>query len=241
MRLKNLLASVFLWGSIAAQAELWLCEQEFVRFGKKDAYEELKKSWNSAFASHFQGKGVMSPVLAIQDLESTNYVYLTPMHDYSGLDARESQLEAFEATLKNSLTASLASTMNFRIASLQTYLPECSHIPEGSNCSFSNNPFMHYQIFSLTPGSEALFEEHLKKLVFEEQMKKTELCWRVWKVNFGGDLPKYIVCRFEKTKDELNADKIKFIQQSLKEIVRSYREGKGVFRKDLSVIMPGNP
>lgn len=240
MKLKNLFVFCLVFFPFVARAEMWLFCQEFVRFGKKNVYEELKKTWNEQYAEYFKKNQLDMPVLAIQDLNSAEYIYLTPILTYSRLDQYTKESRLLEDAVKNELKVGLSSVLNFNIQSLQCYLGECSYIPEFINPSFCNMPYAHYQIFSVFPGKEVLVEDHLKKMVFDEQMKKSNQCWRVWKTTFGGDLPKYIVCRFASTEENLEKEEIFFIPPYLKEVIRSHREGKGILRRDLSVIISCN-
>jgi hypothetical protein len=241
MAFKYLLVVLLLFLSSAARGEeVWAFNQEFIRFGKKDVYEGFKKRWNLEYGQFLKENKEDYPILAIQDLDAPEYTYLTPVLSYLGLGRFKEGLKNFEETLKKDLTLGFASTLNFQVESLGVYLSECSYIPEFMNASFCNMPYVHYQIFSLTPGNGGVFEEHLKKMVFEEQMKKSNFCWRVWKISFGGDLPKYVVCRFTQSKEALNRDEPHFIYENLKEIVRRHREGRGILRRDLSVIISCN-
>ncbi len=222
------------------RGEVWLIEQEFVKFGKRDVYEVLKKGWDSKYRTFLNKEERVHPILAVEDFDAPQYIYLTPLTNYTSLNHLEIVQKNFRATLNEKEIQPLESTLNFRIASLSVYLPECSYIPEGNNCSFSNLPYVRYQIFSLTPGSESLFEEHLQKVAFEEANKRTQTCWRSWRVAFGSDVPKYLVCIFANTKEGLEKEDLYFVHQGLKEIVRRQKEGKGIFRKDLSILVPSN-
>lgn len=238
MKLKYLL--LFFVVCSVIRGEIWLIEQEFVKFGKRDVYELLKKEWNTKYKAFLKKEEKVHPILAVEDFDTPQYIYLTPLTNYASLNNLEALQKSFREVLKEKSIQPLESTLNFRVASLSVYLPECSYIPEDNNCSFSNLPYVHFQIFSLIPGSEPLFEAHLKKVVFEEASKRTQVCWRVWRLVFGSDTPKYLVCLFANTKEGLEKEDLHFVHQGLKEIIRRQREGKGVFRKDLSIFIPSN-
>ncbi|MES2344834.1 MAG: hypothetical protein V4494_02700 [Chlamydiota bacterium] len=240
MILKCLVAVFFMFSMAVVGGEVWAFSQEFVRFGKKDAYEGFKKRWNSEYTHFFKDSVKDYPILAIQDLDDPEYTYLMPILSYARLGIFEDGLEKFQDTLKRDLTLGFSSTLNFEVKSLGIYLSECSYIPEFINASLCNMPYVHYQTFSLTPGNGEIFEQRLKKMAFEEAMKKSNVCWRVFKTVFGGDVPKYVVYCFAQSQDALESDRLHFIDEELKSIVRRYREGKGILRRDLSILVPTN-
>jgi hypothetical protein len=224
-------------GAIAATGEeLWLVQQEFVRFGKKDLYEEWKMQWLNKWRIY---EGRKLPVLTIEDSEGSQFLYLVPVQNYDELgryfQRQKKFLDSMDVFLQKNYAALTSSTLNFRIFSLHHYLPDCSYIPKGTNCAIDKLPKIKYMMCSVTPGNEVAFESYLEKAVFSNQKRQSSVCWRSWKVIFGGDVPKYIIAFFAADEDSLSKAP-ELLDSKIKDIVLRLKEGKGSFRKDLSIM-----
>jgi hypothetical protein len=226
-------------GAYADDTEsLWMIEQDFVRFGKKDAYEKLKKEKLKAFARYSKDKGQFS-CYGMQESDSPQYIYLTELENYSGLQTFMRKMASFYDTkCEEGWTAhtdTCLSTINFKVKSLNSYLPQCSSIPQGKE-SFFSLPGVHYFVFSITPGYGKIVEDHLSSVAEEQLSKPDPICFRSWRVVFGADTPKYIVAIFAPTiRDaERQVEKIDFIPMTMKNILRNQKQGSGLMRADLS-------
>jgi len=219
----------------AKKEELWLFQQEFVKFGKRDFYEEWKKQWLQKWKIQ---EGKKLPILAIEDKDSSQYIYLIAVENFNGLERFFAKQKNFQETmdifLKKSYAASASATLNFCILSLHQYLPTCSYIPKGQNCSIQLLPAVKYRIYSVMPGNAEAFENNLEKKALSYQKKQATFCWRSWKVIFGGEIPKYIIAFFA-TDEESLSDIPDLLGENMREIVTRTKEGKGEFRKDLSI------
>ncbi len=212
-------------GRIEAAQEFMLAEQEFVKFGKKELYEQEKQSWLKEFKKN------APPICAVFDRDSSQYLYLTPMDSYGDMDDYFQRKREFKESL------AMDSTLNFRVLTFHQYLPSCSYGVEKGLSTFFAKPYLHYHIYGVAPGSEASFEQRLEQMVLTYKQKKSSATWGVWKVIFGSDTPKYVVCLFAKNKESLDKQvkDLAFVDQQMHDILRRDREGNAEVKSALSL------
>jgi hypothetical protein len=208
-----------LMGSVSAFCDwqLWLIEQDFVKFGKKEVYEKYKKEMLGENAT-----------FAMQDEDASQYIYLFPVGDYKDLS------DSMQGCDGSDNRIAFLSTLNFTIQSLHRYLPRCSYIPKGKE-SLLAYPNIVYYLFGVVPGNDAVFEAQLLKIA-GDQAKNGGTCFRSWKILMGSDVPKYLVAVF--ASDEAQAEGLEFVPTSLKGLLRSQKQGSAVLRRDLSINNP---
>lgn len=166
-----------------AISHYWLVEEDFIKIGKKDLYEEEKKK---------DLRETSFDVIGVEDLENPQYVFLMPLKGVASL--------GLYPPIQNRKIPLLDSCLHFKIFSLHEFLPKSSFRAEST---FSDaTPYFSYGIYSVSPGTELLFEQHLERLV-AKQTKLSLLSWRAWKVLMGGDIPKYVICLSFSSKEEL--------------------------------------
>jgi uncharacterized protein YcgL (UPF0745 family) len=227
----------------AADAGFLLVEQEFVKFGKKELYEQQKKEWFQAF-TQFSAKKKASSICAIYDHDASQYLYLMPMKSYADIgnyfQLRQDFRNSFSKDAETDRSLLTDSTLNFRVLSFHQNLPRCSYAPENGLQVFFDKPFLHYHIFGIAPGDEELLEKHLEEMAKAHKKNKSTATWRVWKVIFGSDVPKYVVCVFDKTQEGLEKQikTLTFVDPRMREMLRRDRQGDVEVRRDLS--LPSN-
>ena len=227
------------------QAPIWMIEEDFVKFGKKDVYEELASNWIERLLK-FSSKKTVFPSFAFQDLENPQYVYFTPLSSYGALDTLMNTKRAFQASMTpqewKEITQTLSSTLNFKIFSLHQFIPECSYFPEEADGNFFRRQHVYYTVYSLEPGTEIGFENELEKKMAELQNSAATICVRTWRVLFGADVPKYLICAYAATEEELEKqiDDFKFLTLVTKDYVRNQKKGKGILRPELSLQLKKN-
>lgn len=209
--------------------DLWFIEQDFVKFGKKEAYEEYRKEMLKKNLGSFS-------TFAAQGEDSLHYIYLVPVKDYHGLGNFLQSREDYEQSLSSDIKVPYLSTLNFTIGSLQRYLPDCSYVPTGKEAltAYRN---IYFYLFGILPGNERVFEDQLQKIA-QEQAEGQEVCFRSWKIIIGSYTPKYLVVVFAANEKQAKkrAEGLEFITLPMKNILRSQKQGTAVFRKDLSTL-----
>jgi hypothetical protein len=240
--LKNLIFLIlFLPFTGFCQEPFLLCEQEFVKVGKKEIYEQEKKSWIQEFGT-FSKKKQTLPTYAVFDHESLQYMYLTPVNSFADVATYQQKETDFKNSFSKEEWAKKAlpreSTLNFRVLTFHEYLAQSSYLPSDEDNGFLAKPYLHYYVYGVNPGHEEDFENSLKKLAGKHLSEKSSATWRVWKVLFGADIPKYIICIFAKNKvdREKQIKALDFISSEAKEDLRRDREGDAEIRRDLSLI-----
>lgn len=218
-------------------SDIWMVRQDFVKFGKKEVYEAAKKQYVQGL-SQFERKRALFSSYAIQAIDSPQYLYLTPVGSYGGLDRLLKQQESFKNSFKpldwEAMMGAENSAMNFLFNNLQKFLPAASYVPKGKE-NFFSLPYVYVYWIQIAPGQSSAFEDHLERLV--KQQEGVPNCWRVWKGTFGHTLPQYFIVVFAATEKEAEerASQIDFIFGPVKQIVRKLREDRGVLRLDLSL------
>ncbi len=227
--------------NIDESPEIWLIHQDFFSFGKRDVYEAMKKMWLAEIREVSDPEETL-PTLAIQSRTNPEYIYLTPLGSFGALDiyAKNMQrvIEKSGRDVEKSREEAWFHALNFQIMSLHRYLPLCSCLPKESNVSLAYHPYVHYFVISITPGQSTYFENFLKRQVTEHNNQEDTVCWRVWRVLIGADVPKYVIGIFSRTEEELKKEreKLDLGDPSMLGIVRREREGWGVLRTDLSIL-----
>ncbi len=223
------MCAVSIFGSVLAFGEdLWLFDQDFVKFGKKEIYEKLKREMLKDEFGDFSAFAVQ------EQQESMQYIYLVPVGDYGGLQRLLEGRAKREEKLSGEERLPFVSTLNFTIKSVQQFLPACSYVPVGKE-SLAAFRCMYFYLFGIVPGNEAIFEAQLQK-VAEEQGDSGGVCMRSWKIVIGGDLPKYLVATFgsNEKKVKQDAENLELIPPPLKNLLRSQKQGSAVLRKELT-------
>ncbi len=210
--------------------------QDFLKFGKSDAFEAVNKN----LLQYRKGEGavLLPPMLVVQGLTLPQYLTLIALNGYEDIPPLLKGFAEFKQAAGPDIQM-FASTINYRIFSLHAFRKELSYLPSTIKTSYADMPYLYYVIYSVRPGREEDFEAHLQTVLTAENESKPSqpnFCWRVWKVTFGGDVPKYIVGLFtaaEKVIDD-KKEKILFKSPSLEDVIRRTQEGKGKIRLDLS-------
>ena len=194
----------------------WLIQQDFIKIGKKELYEEeRKKKWEED-RIFFKKKKTPLEVIAAQDLENPQYVFFMPLKDLSSLDLY-SPIQKNDSPLLNTC-------LNFQIFSLHELLPDCSF---QSALFFSESrPYLSYVLYDITPGSQKSFEDHLMQIALKQQ-KKSGVAWNAWKVLIGADGPAYLLCASFASKKELKESQMEeiFEEALVKDILRNRKSG----------------
>ena len=219
-------------------SSLWLVEQEFVKFGKKDAYEGYKKEQQVNFV-----KKIGFPRFAIEDADSSQYIYLIPVRDFKGLSALMQKRMDYHSMLDRGDEKQILpflSTINFFIESLHNLLPECSFVPKGKE-GLLDYPAVYYSIYGIIPGNGPIFEERLQAVAQAQKNNAAPVCFRTWRVLFGADVPSYIVAIFAETPKEAKelAKGLQIIDGQMKNLLRQEKKSSGMMRKDLSAVKNG--
>ena len=218
---------------LCAEDNLWFIEQDFVKFGKKDAYEKYKKEMLSNRIGTFS-------TFAVQADDSLQYIYLVPVKDYCGLGDFLQKRSDYEQSLHSESKAPYFSTLNFTIGSLQRYLPDCSYVPKGKEAltAYRN---IYFYLFSIAPGNEEVLEARLQKIA-EEQEQNSGVCFRSWKIVIGSNVPKYLVTVFATGEKQVQkrAEELEVIDLTMKNIVLTQKQGSAILRKDLSTMKGKN-
>ena len=185
----------------------WLIEEDFIKMGKKELYEEEKKK--ELQQGSFE-------IVGIEDLENPQYVFLMPLEGIASL--------SLYPPLVNKKNPLLSSCLHFKIFSLHELLEKCSFRAEST--LLDSSPYFSYVLYTISSGSEAVFEEHLTSLC-AKQTKASCLSWRVWKVLIGTDVPKYLVCLSFPTKEELKEAKMEevFEEIVMRDIIKDRKAG----------------
>jgi hypothetical protein len=219
--------------------EVWMLQQDFVKFGKKEVYESLQKEHFQELLKYGQTKALF-PCYALQDLNSPEYFYLIPLKTYGGLELffKQSQRvqNAFSKEEWDQKRLTKASTVNFKVVSLLKYLPTCSAISKAFE-SFLSLQRVNYWVFGVDPGQEPVFEAHLEEIA-KKQQTNPSISWRVWRITVGGDLPRYLIMVFgaeQKAVDE-GAQSLNFISGPIRQLLRKEKNASAVLRPDLSLV-----
>lgn len=190
---------------VYADGDLWVIEQDFVKFGKMEVYEASKKE--------SLGKGV----IATKEADSLRYIYWIPVGDYKGV-------QSFIGKRQGSLP--YLSTLNFTWDSLNRYLSMCSFVPKGKE-SLAAYPSLHFYFFGIMPPNEKDFEDYLQNVANAQKSAEQPVCFRTWKVVLGMDAPKYVVVVYGNTEKEAEklARGLELGSGEIKNILRSQKEG----------------
>ena len=232
--------------TVDERSSFWLIQEDFVKFGKKELYESNKSQWLKGFNEGLESRGVWRQkkaqfsIIGMQGLDQPQYIYLTPLEGKEGVVDFFLKKDKYERTLaneKNQLNQILLSSMNFSVDSLHLYLKDLSYPQSIDTMSWSDYPFYQYWVFGIMPGFDDDFEAHLKKVLGNLQ-SFPDACCRVWKVLLGADTPKYVVLVGAKEESSLekSASSLSFMEGNIKDIIRNQREGRAIFKGNLSAI-----
>lgn len=241
--LLSCVAATSLWSvSLDEESSIWLIQEDFIKFGKKEIYESQEQLWLQGFKKNltatggfWRGKKNFWPIYGMQALDEPQYIYLIPLKDigaFGDFITRRSQYELGLDTNALQQRKILLSTLNFSISSLHEYLKECSCVQGSDSSSLEKKPFVHYWVFGITPGNEGIFEQNLQKLAANSKAN-----WRTWRVLLGADTPKYVIVLSADSQENLDSQlkTIQFVEGNLKEIVRNQREGAAMLKTQLSL------
>lgn len=205
---------LFLCGAFLLQAEsYWLIQQDFIKLGKKDLYEEQLQKIQKKQRGDFIKKKQQFSVMGMEDLENPRTVLLMPVQDLSSLSLYPPFLSQEKEALFNTC-------LNFQIFSLHAFLEEGSKSIQKT--FVGSRPYYYYVFYDVVPGGQVLMEEALRKAV----SSSSEL-WCAWKSLIAGDGPSYLVCLSFETKEQLKEWSMeKLLEEgSLKEILRGKKSG----------------
>lgn len=206
----------FFCSQVEGASRYWLIQQDFIRLGKRELYEEERKKVLEEDKSFFKKKKTPFEVIGFQDLENPQYAFLMPLKNLSVLD--------LYAPIHPQDSALFNTCLHFQLFSLHELLEDCSF---RSPVVFSaERPFISYSLYDIEPGTQKSFENHMVEVALK-QSKKSLLSWNTWKVVLGGDTPKYLICASFETKEDLkNADMDKVFEElQLKDILRNRKSG----------------
>jgi len=227
------------------EKSLWYIDEVFVKFGKKEAYENLEKQWLSSFKSFFGEGGIWRTkkhtwqFFALQAMNEPQYMFFIPMENFSDLGdyfAKKNEFMQVPSKELAQMRQSLASMTNFAVNSLHMYLPGCSRVEGADGDLWSKYPNLYFYSFGISPGNESIFENHLQTIASDKKITLSHSVYRVWKVLIGSDLPKYLILISSESDDQLKIamDSLNFITPELKDIIRNRREGQALYKKDLN-------
>jgi len=212
--------------------EIWVVEQEFAKFGKKEAYETAKKKWVADF-EQFTAHRAPS-MIGLEDSNDNEYFYLIPLNNFAEIDSYRKQQRDFKASLATPdrmiQTQVMNSLLNFKVLTIHQYKAECSYCPSSPN--MLKTPKVSYEIYTLNPEGEEPFEQMLIQKVTESLKKNSKGCWRVWKMLFGAETPKYTIAYFSSEEESFD---IHLVDPAMNDIIRRKQEGKAVVRPELCI------
>lgn len=206
-----------LMGNLWAES-IWVIDEEFVKFGKKEVYEEQKKGmvrrWN-----------LKGNVIAIEDKDVPRFLYLCEMENYGEMDQWDKDWQTFWRGLNKEELVKFDSLINFKVKSAQVEV-----VNVGGD--FFTMPSIRYLVVGIVPGNDWTFVKHIKGMIGKVETKG--LGMKVWRIVMGGDMPKFVVCVNGKSEDEL--EEIDVLEGLPKDAIRGVKSGKAVVRRDLSYV-----
>ncbi len=202
----------------AALSEYWLIEQDFIKLGKRDLYEQQKKDFLSKKRDFLKSEKELVGVFGFEDLENPQYVFLNELKNLSSLELHEplNQKEREESLL-------LQNSLHFQIFSLHKFLKPCSLKEE--LVFESSDQYFFYAIYDIVPGNQSIFESALA--VSADKFAKDSFGWCVFKSLLAGDCPKYVICLSFPSKEKMkewNMEKI-VSDIKLRDIFRDKKTG----------------
>ncbi|MBM3208011.1 MAG: hypothetical protein FJZ57_05325 [Chlamydiae bacterium] len=242
--LSFLLAATYAGATNKEEKSLWLIEEVFVKFGKKDAYETLEKNWRDGFKNFLGGGGLWRTkkhswnFYSLQASNDSQYMFFVPMENFSDLGDFFSKKEEFNLTQNKDqvqIRQSLRSVTNFTVSSLHTYLSSCSRVSQMNIDAWDKFPYLYFLSYGITPGNQNIFEDHLASLANDTKLELNGTIYRVWRVLVGSDLPKYLILISSQTEDQLKSakDSLNFTTPAMKDIIRNQREGQALYKPNL--------
>ena len=206
--LSLMLMHLFFTISGESLAKYWVVEEDFLKIGKKEIYEEEKK----------KSLGLKNPmkVKVMEDLENSRYVFFIPLEKLSLLE----KIPPF----REKAQPLLSTCLHYTIFSLHQWLPKASF---QADLIFSKSlPYWCYILYDISPGSQESFEEHLQKIALRQPSSGSR-AWGAWKVIIGADTPKYLLCAAFASKEELKDAHLEELWEEalIKEILRNKKSG----------------
>ena len=229
-------------------SSLWLIQEEFIKIGKKEAYETLQNQWMQGFAKKLEGsdgfwrvKKSLWSIYGLQVQQEPQYMYMIPLPDSCSLmDFFNKQKEYNDSLVLGHKPEglSLISFLNFSVNSLHIYLKHCSHIEVGQGDAWEKTPFITYWVYGITPGNEQVFEEALHKLAGMPVDGGLSGSWRAWRVLIGSDAPKYVIMAFAASDSGLEGARkmLKTLPHAMKDIIRNQKEGRAILKMPISLL-----
>ena len=229
------------------EPSLWLIQEEFIKFGAKDAYENLQKEWMQGFAKTLQAGGMwrnkqnLWVIYGLQVQQEPQYMYMIPLHDSCSLTEffeKKRQYNQAMPSEQKSDSEALLSLLNFSVNSLHLYLKDCSYPQSIQDDVLEKRPFISYSVYGIKPGNETVFEDAIRELVAAASSSRSSACWRVWRVLVGSDSPKYVIMAYAAAIADVEIGKraLKPLEESMKDIIRNHKEGTGSFKPGISLI-----
>ncbi len=235
-KILSLFALILSVGTALQADDLCVLRREFIKFGKKEAYESTCKDLMEGWAKFSAKKGV-GTLSCFQGTDSSQYFYFYGVKDFKGLERRMKAQEDYIQGLPKEKLAPFQSMLNFITTQLQEARPSCSYIPKDRQ-SWDMLPQAHFYFWSLIPGAEQAFEAKLSELASEQAQSDHPVYFRCWRILLGGDMPQYVVGVFAITEKELNSAASSFAQSVTSVLsgeLRSQKDVGAVFRVDLSL------
>lgn len=220
----------FLGGTGCFAEELWLIEQDFVKFGKGEAYERYKKALLEGF---WKGAREDTCAFAEQGVDAAQFFYLIPVKNWSGLGRHIQRWEDYEESLGEKGVLPFLSTINFMVNGLYAFLPECSFVPQGKGSLLSTR-VMRYMIFGVAPTGSRDVEKALCAIA--QAQKGSTVCLRTWKVIIGGETSRYLTAVFAGSEREAQqlGEQLDLSRGPLRHVLRSQKGGTCILRSELS-------
>ncbi|MBM3198953.1 MAG: hypothetical protein FJZ58_06865, partial [Chlamydiae bacterium] len=126
-----ILSLLICWEASGDSAKYWLLQQDFIKVGKRDLYEEV------------QQKQSKRPIrLGMEDLENAQYVFLEPLKTLGAL-------AEYPPFAEDSLGLE-ARCLYFQIFSLLQLLPQFSNLEATFSAS---RPYYRYVVYEVSPAS----------------------------------------------------------------------------------------
>lgn len=208
------------------EVSLWIFEDNFIKLGKRDVYENYKKEIIKSFsAKNF-------PIFAFQDINDPQYIYLTPIEGFSEIGDFFMRYDDSSKKIPPKKILPYMSTLNFINRALYHYLDSCSHIPRGQE-DILDFTFGYFYGLSVDPINPRDWEAHFKALA-QEQSAPAGICFMTWKALLSDGLPKYVIGVFGMSEKEI--EKLELITPELKSSLQKQSLQKVKPRKNLSFV-----
>jgi hypothetical protein len=205
---------------------LYIIEENFIQLGKKDAYEKYAKELRKEFVKQYGFS-----YHAYQEVDSEEYIYLTPLKGFSEAGTFLSQSEQFMRSLPPQTFLPYASTLHFTIKTLHGYLETCSYVPakKGKTTTY---PYANFHFVNIEPAYANDLEAHLNALAQQQRNSQATFCFKTWKEILGTELPRYAIGVFGSSEKDI--DQFSFMTSKFKEVITKHTMQKTKMQKNLS-------